>query len=348
LVKIKKQELNNKTGEITTNPQRQPGFYHWIFIGLLYFVIFSMGLFLSIFVRFDPIILFFSIVFLSLGILILYLLPKRYDQLSIDKKGVYLIRKRQKDFISFEEIENIAPLIKIDRSWYNISKYTGITIRKKGGKDRFIVVDPDEIDKVYYFYLKNAPNAIVKELKKIPQVLSKLQSQVRKGKIIKNLLIISSILISMILAVIFFPDYTSRGDYLHWSMKIVWGFIFGILISFGFIGFFGYFFGAEFDAKILAFKWRVSNLNNILERNGQDLFYVDKSSMYPLEKAIKTVLKEAGIIIIIFGIALPLISLNSFIYSGMSPGLIFPIVGASVIISLGYALLKKSKSYPIK
>lgn len=348
LEKIKKQIINDKSDKITTNPQKQPGYYFMIWIGIMFFLIFFMCLFIIFYGRFDPILLLLSIIFLILGILVFIKTQKRYNQISIDKNGVCLIKGKHKLFIAFGEIENLAPLIKIDRSWYNFSKYAGITIRKKGENDNFVVVDPDEVDTVYYYYLHNAPNALAKERKRIPKELNKLRVLIQNSNIIKNCIIASSFLLSMILAVILLPDYNLWGENISWQMKMEVGFLIGLIVVSGIIIYFGYLFGSEFDVKIIAFKWRVSNLNNLLEQNNQDLFYVDKSSMDPIEKVVTASLRNAGVLLITFGLIILLIAINSITSSGMPSNMIFPILGGPIIFSLGFAFLRKSRSSPIK
>jgi len=329
----------NKNIQVVTKKHPQSSKSRFYIIEIMLFLLFILFLMNSYMRNYHPVPLSTAIIILIIFILIAYYLLTKFRQIKIGKDSVNLIDGNKEVIIPFSEIENISPLMKVDRRDWNFSKYGGITIRKKGEKDRFIATTVKEAELIYSTYLKMVPNALDNEPDVISSELKLLDKRIKRNAISKDYIAVLCISLSIIICAFVFPDYNLRGEYFSLPMKMAMGLIFGLFFAMCMILFYGMVFGTEYEAILISFGMRIELINKIISKNNRELIDIDQFNIKDLKKNISISLKYTGLIMKFMGLIIPVIGLISLLNSEYSAGIYLTVIGSPFFAGLGYVFL---------
>jgi hypothetical protein len=264
-------------------------------------------------------------------------------QIIINKNGVSIIRTFKDISIKFSNIENIAPQIQLSGSSWSFPKYAGISIRKKNEKDIFINTTKQEAEKIFSYYLKNGQNALEQEKIRIPNELDRFYKRIKLNNKIRDLIMVTIIMISSITAFFVLSDYNLRGEYFSWPMKVGFGFVVGFIIVIFLEILYGMKFVQGYEQEIRAFKWRIKILNNILTQSDHEGYTIGPSKINRVENITFAALGTTGILMMIMSFFISLVIIFAMALGNMSSSVFIIFFMNPISFLIGYQFYKKSK-----
>jgi len=326
-----------------TSPSKT-NLYTLFYLILFYPLIFAIGFLVIYATNFNllyAILVLFPII-MSIVIYSYYLLSQPV-QLKLGEKGLILKTGLGEKIYNYSELENFSPMIKIDHTEPTFPRYYGLILNKKGEKDIFVTTNSKEAKLAYLKYLKQVPEALNEDYKRIPIELEKLKNYAVKCGQIKDFIAFFLIFISVLISMLALPDINLRGEYLSPPVKFMIGLLIGLILVGGEMIFYGMLFGQNLNAYVSTIKWRKKIYNSIRKKRSLLLLELKHESIDAIRNITVPSMKYTGLLIIIMSLIMPIIASYSIASNGYSFGKFAAIFLSPLFVGGGFILYNRAK-----